>query len=103
MHRKLRRRIGALCREELEVRTLLSTLIALVDTGIDLNDSASYPYYDLINVKNMIASAIAFLRAAALYPLWHDTPQIRATQSVSGEGCGPETPLASPCHLRLPA
>ena len=55
-HKKIRRR-ALLALQGLEERSLLTTLIALVDTGIDLNPSdSSYindsPYYDLAAAYN---------------------------------------------------
>src|SRR5271157_5341786 len=46
MRRSRMARINPACFDPLEVRALLSTLIALVDSGVDLTSSADSPYYN---------------------------------------------------------
>ncbi|MGA2700818.1 MAG: discoidin domain-containing protein [Isosphaeraceae bacterium] len=46
MRRRRMARINSACFDPLEVRALLSTLIALVDSGVDLTSSADSPYYN---------------------------------------------------------
>src|SRR5271157_2713179 len=46
MRRRRMARINPACFDPLEVRALLSTLIALVDSGVDLTSSADSPYYN---------------------------------------------------------
>jgi hypothetical protein len=47
MQSKTRRRPLKVSLERLEPRALLSTLIALIDTGVDLGSTTDAPYYDL--------------------------------------------------------
>ncbi len=52
MRRKQTRRFARIQPESLECRQLLSTLIAEIDTGVDLNSAADSPYYDLADGYN---------------------------------------------------
>ncbi len=49
MRRKRIASFNPTCFEVLEERALLSTLIALVDSGVDLTDTADSPYYNFTN------------------------------------------------------
>src|SRR5215217_5194938 len=52
MRRKPSRRITRVGIEPLDARLLLSTLVAVVDTGVDLNSATDAPYYDLTTGYN---------------------------------------------------
>ena len=52
MRRKIKRLSAPPLLERLESRTVLATLVALVDTGVDLNRAADRPYYDLADAYN---------------------------------------------------
>ena len=46
MRRKRRARSAISSYDPLEARSLLSTLVALIDSGVDLTSTADSPYYD---------------------------------------------------------
>ncbi len=59
MRPKTKRRSATPCLEVLESRPLLSTLIALVDYGVDLNHSNDGKYYDLADAFNAYTGQLA--------------------------------------------
>src|SRR4051794_1528451 len=52
MRRKRRARSAVSRYDSLEVRSLLSTLVALIDSGVDLASAADSPYYDFTAAYN---------------------------------------------------
>ena len=59
MRLKTKRRSATPCLEVIESRPLLSTLIALVDYGVDLNNSNDSRYYDLADAFNAYTGQLA--------------------------------------------
>src|SRR5690606_7704435 len=71
----------------LEERALLTTLIAIVDSGIDLNDASVVPYLDLTNAYdayNKQTYAEAGSRAILDTSLAHGHGSVVAEMTVQG-------------------
>ena len=59
MRLKTKCRPATPCLEVIETRPLLSTLVALVDYGVDLNNSNDSRYYDLADAFNAYTGQLA--------------------------------------------